>query len=651
MATQTATETETETEQAAGWGDDSNQILNFLHGCGTAPAWMLSLGLHFVILLTLSMVVYYPPTNLLQSALTTEMIDLENEPVVMDSVQQIDTIGTAASVNMQSAARSTSPSAEASQAEVEQKIEEQISPVGIGITDDIQVSPHDDLVAKVNKAGAASTENTGGTQGAVDRLTFELMAALRERKTLVVWMFDASLSLKARRELIADRFENVYRQLESLDESNSKHLKTVIATFGEKTQILTPEPVDGIKEAVSKVRGIKDDVSGKENTFSSVVTVAKKFQMYAANANRKMIMIIITDEKGDDAPQYLEESITLLRRPGTKCFVVGNASPFGKEKGYVTWTYSEKEGGGTEEVPVDQGPETVFPDGLRLPFFGVNGYDLEKMSSGYGPYALTRLCAETGGVYLIAEEGNGKRHDPYVMRNYQPDYRPIRIVDQDIKKNKAKYALVDAAMKTVVDAIPIPRLTFPANNDNELREAITQAQQPLAIADQKVGSMLSILEAGEKDRDKISEQRWQAAYDLAIGRALAMRARTLGYNTILAEMKINPKTFAKKGNNQWTLKPAKEVNAVPEVKKKAAKAATYLKRVIDQHPDTPWAELAERELSEPMGWEWVESADAAGRLAMATPEEKKAILLLADETKKKQAMQQQKQAARKQVKL
>ena len=120
---------------------------------------------------------------------------------------------------------------------------------------------------------------------------------------------------------------------------------------------------------------------------------------------------------------------------------------------------------------------------------------------------------------------------------------------------------------------------------------------------------------------------------------------------ILAEMKLNPKPFTKKGNNQWILKPGSHANAVPDIKKKATKATMYLKRVIDQHPGTPWADLAERELSQPMGWEWTEGADASARLAMASPEEKKAMLLLADEQKKKQAMRMEKQAKRQPPKL
>ncbi|MDB5386641.1 MAG: hypothetical protein JWM11_2287, partial [Planctomycetaceae bacterium] len=529
------------------------------------------------------------------------------------------------------------------QTEVEEKVEEQLSPVEVAMTDSIEMPAESDLIGKVNKVGSSSTENTGGTEGAIDRLTFELLQSVKERKTLVVWLFDASLSLQARRDLIADRFENVYRQLDALDGAASKHLKTAVATFGETTNILTPDPVDGIQDVVPLIRKIKNDVSGKENTFDSVIKVGRKFQQYAVSSNRKMLMIVVTDEKGDDAPQFLEDAIHLLSRAGTRCFVVGNASPFGKEKGVHTWTYPD---GGTAEVEVDQGPETVYPDMLRMPFVGINAYDLEKMSSGYGPYALTRLCSETGGVYLIAEEGNGKRYDPHIMRNYQPDYRPIMVQEKEKMKNKAKYALVDTAARLLVDRIPSPQLSFPANNDNELREAITEAQKPMAVAEGFVKAVLSNMELGEKDRDKITEPRWQAAFDLAMGRAAAVLARTSGYNIVLAEMKLTPKPFARKGNNQWTLKPASAANAVPEIKKKAAKAQLYLKRVIDQHPGTPWADLAERELSQPMGWEWVEGADAAGRMAMATPEEKKAMLLLADEVKKKQAVMQKKQAAR-----
>jgi hypothetical protein len=31
-----------------------------------------------------------------------------------------------------------------------------------------------------------------------------------------------------------------------------------------------------------------------------------------------------------------------------------------------------------------------------------------------------------------------------------------------------------------------------------------------------------------------------------------------------------------------------------------------LQRVIDEHPNTPWAMMADRELQTPIGWKWTE---------------------------------------------
>ena len=36
------------------------------------------------------------------------------------------------------------------------------------------------------------------------------------------------------------------------------------------------------------------------------------------------------------------------------------------------------------------------------------------------------------------------------------------------------------------------------------------------------------------------------------------------------------------------------------------KALEYLNRVVNEHPGTPWAFLAQVELSDPLGWRWVE---------------------------------------------
>ena len=50
----------------------------------------------------------------------------------------------------------------------------------------------------------------------------------------------------------------------------------------------------------------------------------------------------------------------------------------------------------------------------------------------------------------------------------------------------------------------------------------------------------------------------------------------------------------------------KKVVATSGQKVNAVQAEKYLKKVVEEHPNTPWADLASRELSAPFGFKWVE---------------------------------------------
>ena len=42
------------------------------------------------------------------------------------------------------------------------------------------------------------------------------------------------------------------------------------------------------------------------------------------------------------------------------------------------------------------------------------------------------------------------------------------------------------------------------------------------------------------------------------------------------------------------------------IEKLGTKARMYLERVVREHPETPWAKIAARELETNVGWKWVE---------------------------------------------
>jgi hypothetical protein len=184
-----------------------------------------------------------------------------------------------------------------------------------------------------------------------------------------------------------------------------------------------------------------------------------------------------------------------------------------------------------------------------------------------------------------------------------------------------------------IDRISMPTLSFNAESDQVLQNELIDAQKPVSVLEYKLNPILSLLKEGLKDRDKIEEPRWRAAFDLAMGRALALQVRARGYGLTLAEMKTNIKPFENPDSNFWYLEPTEDMgNAPPSVRTMARQAEEYLTRVIDEHGGTPWAQLAAAELEQPMGWVWKEAAiSKEGNLMTRNGNNNLARLLLADE--------------------
>jgi len=616
------------------------------------PSWAVSVGVHLVILMAAMTI---PMGKAVRDAAADLFSGMDSEKdEAIDTTSMADLVGTKVEegVTLQNTLSETGTggvmgagAVSAGEAQV-RGIEDGITSDGTTSTDarDVALGGNDaglmmdskDVTKnlKTDGGGAAVESPEGGTGGSIDRLVQELQASLRVKRTVAMWLFDASLSLKTRRNLIADRFENVYRQLDALEASKNTGVSTVVASFGKDYNLITKDPVLDIRSVVPKVRAIKDDVSGKEMVFTAVKNLAMTFHKYKnQNGGQNLMMFIVTDEKGDDV-MLLEESIALCRKYGIRVFVVGNASMLGREDGYVKWKYDD---GVEEDIRVDAGPETYEPDMVTLGFFGVADTKLTRLSAGYGPYSLTRLCKETGGMFFISEESASATKFPSaVMRNYTPDYRPIKKYEADMKKSMCKQSLVEAAkISKKNENIVMPPLMFRADTDNVLKEQIAEAQKPAAVVSYGVEALLSILSKGEKDRPNVKEARWRAAYDLAIGRALAMKARFLGYNKMLAEMRGTPKVFKTKGSDQWKLEPSKEIESGADVKKIEKQAQMYLKRCADEHPDTPWGMLALRELSTPMGWQWKEATANYQKQDRDQAEAKRKAQFADEATKKK----------------
>ena len=603
---------------------------------GDTPAWFISLLVHLVALGLITLVFVNFDQDRVDLTITAPLFEEEivelpqefyfdtepNEDIGANSLRGVD-IAWAEAPNISDISDIPNPEIPISELgliEIQEAIE-------------LATGPHfnEQLVVK----GAAGVGTTGA-MGAIDRITHEILLSLEERKTLVVWLFDQSGSLQQQREQIYERLDRIYEELGVVEASGNpafkkhddKPLLTSVIAFGKEVSEHIQTPTDNLEEIKKAVAAIDRDDSGVEMVFSAVYMAANKYKSYrqrdanTGEPKRNVMLVVFTDEVGDDQ-EGLEHTIKIARRFELPIYVVGVPAPFGRKETLVKWvdpdpTYDQSPQWGR----VTQGPESFLPERIKLHFAGTRE-DEDPIDSGYGPYSLTRLCYETGGIFFAVHPNRNVRRavkrdetaelaahikyffDPQIMRKYRPDYVSLDEYRRRLLSNKSRAALVQAAQMSWVTPMESPRMRFPKRSEADLSNQLTEAQKESAKLEPKVGAVYETLKMGESDRFNEQNLRWKAGYDLAMGRVMAVKVRTESYNAMLAQAKRGMK-FQNSKNDTWQLRPADTISVGSQLEKVADRAREYLERVIDDHAGTPWALLAQRELKVPLGWEWRE---------------------------------------------
>lgn len=437
--------------------------------------------------------------------------------------------------------------------------------------------------------------------------------------TLVVWLLDQSDSDRGNVMELGQQLSAPYMELTKGQPENSDKLLTAVVSFGEKVEFTIDPPTADATRVVDAMTTLKEDKSGKEMTFSAVKAALEKYLPFRVQERREVIFIVVTDEAGDDA-EMVDAVVAEPRRYGIPIYVLGVPAPFGRAAGMAQ----------TAEAPVDyrpsgswrpirQGPESRLAERIQLGFWG-GSTDLNLLDSGFGPFALERLATTSGGRFLALHAGAGSysggygsqwpaagvpRFDPEKMRRYAPDNTTQEEYQKILDGNAACRALTEAAQLSDLELLEFPDQQFVKQTEAQLTTLVGKAQQVAAKLEPAIIRLHETLQKGEKDRAKLTSPRWQAGYDLAMGRASAARARIEGYNAMLAAIKRG-KNFENESSNTWVLESADTIDASSALKRLVDDAKKYLQRVVDEHPGTPWALIAERELVMPIGWKWTE---------------------------------------------
>ncbi|MEZ6093192.1 MAG: vWA domain-containing protein [Pirellulaceae bacterium] len=493
-----------------------------------------------------------------------------------------------------------------------------------------------DSIISVQTKGTAGV-SLKGASGAIDRITQEILLSLDERKTMVVWLFDESASLITQRAEIRSRIDKIYRELERMAGNGSpeftKHgdqpLLSMVYGFGGNLHKMLPDPTERTDEILKAIDQIQRDESGLEYVFSSVIQAAtdfkkmRKLNHLTRERERNVMIIVVSDEAGDDTVR-LDEAVKVCSGLQVPVYVVGIPAPFGRLETQVRWVDPDPNYNQDPQwAIVSQGPESLMMEMVKLDFEENDFLDMQSIDSGFGPFGLTRLAYETGGIYFAVhpnrDVGAAVRRDqtenytaflqyffdPDIMSRYKPDYVTQQTYLQRLGANKARMSLVQAAQMSQVGAFNPPMRRFPKLDEAQFTNQVSLAQRSAAILEPKMNQLYEVLRVGEKDRDMEFSPRWKAGFDLNYGRVLASKVRVESYNAMLAMIKTKL-AFEDPEKNTWVLQPADVINTGSQAESMAEQAKFYLKRVVTEHPGTPWAMLAQRELNRPIGWRWQE---------------------------------------------
>jgi hypothetical protein len=431
----------------------------------------------------------------------------------------------------------------------------------------------------------------------MDQLAREIIRHLKEQKVTVVWLFDESISMEDDKKAILEKFDRVSSELKRFiaqdkEKKSSGALNHAIVGFGQGIDYLLERPREDIDQIGRAIEKLRIDSTGVENTMRAIREVAEHYANLVGK-DRKVLIVLVTDESGDDGAD-VEEARQALKRRNVPLYVIGHQSLFGYSFAHHRY-----------EDPVDiyhplirRGPETA-----DLEIYQWDGlYERwDEQPSGFAPYELARLTKESGGIYFVlpSEEFMRIRHREQAysitqLKGYLPEY------DDRMKYIEKRNA---SPLRQALHAVVMQgrdflyQRDFPVEHPKLVEEARREGQK----AGVKLDALREIqkrLESLHLARDREPEKRWQANYDLMLAQTVAFQVKAYEYRALMAQIVKNPPTPKTQPHADlkitWVVDHGREPLAPRnETAKKYLEAERLLKEVTAKHPRTPWADLAQ----------------------------------------------------------
>ena len=367
----------------------------------------------------------------------------------------------------------------------------------------------------------------------------------------------------------------------------------------------------------------------------------RKYRQMSARQKRKLVIVVVSDESGDDG-EYVEDAILEAKRAKSPIYVLGREAVFGYPYARQRWV--DPQYGLSHWIRINRGPETAYPeclqwDGLR------NRWDV--YNSGFGPYEMVRMARETNGIFFVlpGEEENlsgpganeRRKFEFLAMKEYQPLLLPRKTYAEDVSRNPFRKAVQDVIIRLNPNESPImpahdPQLNIkewhysivPEEFRNQASGEIVKAARAMALLNEAI----PMLEQARPLRAREPSRRWRANYDLAYAQLLSYRVRLFQYLLAMDKHAYDAPRPSNERNNEWNVRRRRDMlqpddeqfiritktfdvrvsrEEYLQVLKEQEDASKQLYEFVkSEHPGTPWARRAQRELQMGFGMQFVE---------------------------------------------
>ncbi len=588
----------------------------FFQSFGSVFASML---VHLLVLVGLALVVVEQPTKETLKTIVAELFeDRPEEFVEVELDKQIEA-ATEQAVAVVSAVPTTGALGTAAPTEatlqVDQTVAERAEVAEVAISGIDSLAPPSEKIIEEVPEGFLGDPRAivDDYQQAMDRMTQEILINLQKSPVLVIWCFDQSESMKDDQREIRDRIYRVYEELGLVNAANNDALTTAVTSYGEGFLVHTQRPTEDVNRIKLAIEQVPSDPSGKEVMCSAVGKSINLHREYCKKSGRRMMLILVTDESGEreDNDQFLESAIAVAKATPCKVYTLGRESVFGYPYAFMRWQHPQTLH--VHWLRVDRGPETAFVEQIQT-----NGFHRrhDAFPSGFGPYEQCRLSRETGGIFFMLPSvetnivrGEKRHYELDIMRPYRVDLRSRAECFFDRDKSHLQTTIWDIVYTfNPYNPQAAKYIELRTEFSRDLPTMLKQFDHELKKLPMYLSALAQASDALEKlqyEREQETEPRWQANYDLLRAHLVAYQARVYEYGAHLNAFGRNPEIvpMAKPPNLtliEWDIGTRKET-LTEESKPYIERSIALYQTVIQNHPGTPWAALAQQEINRGFG--------------------------------------------------